>query len=239
MNIKLDVDVLQKYISYGPCTVHSIKGYNATGASLFLQLHASPVVIAGDIPIIAGMECPTVTWFDWFDENGWNLSECSLAISTTQDVYTAPGAGGGLDLTIMVSTHHPACDEDGGSLVTIAGDLTTAVLSREVWAQADGPETLLRLDVVNNSGADAYPIISAVDSPTEVNSAQTVLPVIADSETGTYFFGDGLKPREQVTSAGAHLLRQGCTVACAEERAVGTALIAAGTPFAIRSVRLT
>jgi len=240
MNIKLDINTLTKFLSYGPCIVHSLKGRNPTGASLYLQLHDKPVVLANDVPIIAGMECPTVTWFDWFDQAGWGLSQCTIAVSTTQNLYTAPGAGGGVDFTVVISTDTAACDKTGTSLVTVSGDLTSAVLNRQVWASASGPKKLLRLDVKNNSGSDAYPIISAADSPTAVNSAQTVLPKVVDAATGTYFFGNGgLSPVERVTSAGAHLNRVGCNVACATARAVGTSIIAAGTPFNIRAVYLT
>lgn len=237
MNIKLTSATLTKYLSYGPCIVHSIKGYNATAGDLFIQLHASPVVLAGAVPIIAGMEAPTGQWFDWFDEKGWSLGDCSIAISTTQDTYTAPAAG--VNMTIIISTSTPACDDDGTALTTVVGDLTTLVASREIWAQASGPKHLVRLDIFNDSGDVIYPFISAVDAPATINSAQTGLAVIANGATNAYFFGRaGLSPVERVTSAGAHINRQGCTVVLAADPAVGEA-VAAGASFGIRGVYIT
>lgn len=211
MNASLAAADLTKWVAWGPINVQKIYGRNDSGADLYLQLHQSPVVLVGATPVPNGvLTVPTGQWFDWFFEPGVALSELTIGISTTPLTYTAPGAGLGVTATCLFSSDFAVSNYSG---LTVSGDLTTSVASRQVWADSAGPKKLYRLDVINNNAATTYPYISARDTPAVKNSAQIRLESIAAGATKNYYFGlNGVSPIEQYTSAAAFVTADGCTV---------------------------
>lgn len=192
MNVKLTTATLQKFLAYGRCSIKEVKGFNGTGGDLYIQFHEKPVVLAGDIPKSSGLIATTAQWFDWFYNDGLDLSECSIAISSSQTSYAAPAAG--VDCTVIFETQFPACNEAGTALVTVVGDLTSAVDGLGIWAEAAGPKRLLRLDVKNNDAATRYIVIQSSDAELLTDSTVPGPFAVATGATKTLFFGNGLLP---------------------------------------------
>lgn len=235
MNISLAATDLTKWVAWGPVNVQKIYGRNDSGFELYLQLHQSPVVLAGDVPIPNGvLTVPTGEWFDWFFEPGLQLSELTIACSTTKLLYTAPGAGLGVTATCLFSSDFAVSNFSG---LAVVGDLTTTVASLQVWADAAGPKKLYRLDVVNGAGATTYPYISARNTPAAKNSAQNRLESIAAGVTKSYFFGlNGISPIEQYTSAASTLTADGCTVVFSAAADIATTTLDASADKAVRAI---
>ena len=211
MNVSLAATDLTKHIAWGPIVVNKVWGRNDSGADLYLQLYQAPVVLASAVPDPKGvLTCPTGQWFDWFFENGLSLSELCIGVSTTALTYTAPGAGLGVTGTINFASDFDVASFPG---LTIVGDLTSNVASRQVWADSAGPKRLLALAIKNNNAGTTYPYISAADSPAAKNRAQLNLQGITTGATKFYSFGkDGYKPFEQQQSGTSILDRDGCNI---------------------------
>jgi len=235
MNISLAAADLTKWVAFGPIKVDKIFGRNDSGAELYLQLHQSPVVLANDVPVPNGvLTVPTGEWFDWFFEPGIQLSELTIAVSTTKLLYTAPGAGLGVTATVAFSSAFAVANVSG---LTVTGDLTSAVASLQVWADSAGPKKLYRVDILNGSGDVSYPYVSARDTPSVKNSSQLQLKGIAASETESYFFGlSGYGPVEQYQSGTSTLTADGCTIVCAASPDISSTALDATADKAIRAI---
>jgi len=235
MNISLAATDLTKWVAWGPCNVQKIYGRNDSGADLYLQLHQSPVVLAGATPIPNGvLTVPNGQWFDWFFQPGLALAELTIGVSTTALTYTAPGAGLGVTATCAFSSDFAVVNFSG---LAVSGDLTTGVASRQVWADSAGPKKLYRLDVTNGGASTSYPYISARDTPSAKNSAQERLEGIAAGVTKSYFFGlDGLVLVEQYQSGTSTVTADGCTVVFSASADIATTTLDATTNKNVRAV---
>jgi hypothetical protein len=234
MNISLAAADLTKWVAFGPVKVDKLFGRNDSGAELYLQLHQSPVVLANDVPVPNGvLTVPTGEWFDWFFEPGIQLSELTIAVSTTKLLYTAPGAGLGVTATCLFSSDFAVSNFSG---LAVAGDLTTNVASLAVWADVVGPKRLYRLDVLNN-GNDSYPYISARNSPAAKNSAQNRLETVLSGNLKSYFFGvGGYSPVEQYQSGTSTLTADGCTVVFSASPDIATTTLDATADKSVRAI---
>ncbi len=227
----LATNELTKQIAFGSVKLTKFFGRNSTASDLYLQLHQSPVVLAGAAPVPLGV-LTTVAgqWFDWDFAGGLELSELTVAVSSTEATYTAPATG--VSATIEFES-----DFDWFSGLTVVGDLTTSVANRQVWSDASGPKTLYRLDIVNSSGAATYPYISAGDSPAIKNSAMDSLAGIANGATGTYHFGKGgISPQELQQSGTTFVTADGCTVVLSASPLITTTALTGSNSFAIRAI---
>lgn len=195
MIVSLTETDLTKWVSYGPCRVTLVKGFNNNGTDRYLQLHqrssaASDPLTNGTVPAVKSLHFPASTSATYGSNilGDLPLNELTIAISTTEESYTAPSAGEGLDLTINV---------EGVSLVrdgitTMVGDLATGVSYREIWPDSSGYKRLVRLDIINGSGAPIIPIIQAVINAPEARlskQASRILSAIAIGASRQYFFG--------------------------------------------------
>lgn len=202
MNIAIVAADVTKWIAWGPGKVTHIYGFNNQIVDLFIQLFQSPTVAASDVPAIKALWAPSKAAFDWPFPDGLQFSELLVAPSSSEANYTAVGAGAGLDMTVVIET-----DFLVDATITVAGDLTTGVASRQIWAEASGPKRLLRLDVKNNVGATAYAHISSLDAPSTTDNRPEPLKVL-NATTKNFWFGKaGLVPG---------LLNNGCTIKMAD-----------------------
>lgn len=208
MKVKFLITDEAKWVAYGPCRVVQVFGNNNHTADSFIQFHEKPLagLANGDVPAVASLYAPASAPFDWKPNGTINLSELTIAISSTNVNYTAL-TNTGVDATVIVETDFPVGDD-----TTVVGDLTTGVDHLQVWANADGPKRLLRVDIKNNAGATVYGFAYANDDVGDNEAASNYssgpLKVLA-SETKSFFFGrQGLTPQALVGG----VLRKGCTI---------------------------
>jgi hypothetical protein len=160
---------LTKWVAFGNINIQTISGYNAQGATVYIQLFQIPPLAAGGItastvPAFKSLVCPTVAAFNFnFQASGLALSECLIGLSSTEANYTAVAASSGLDLTMQFDSDYICI---GGE--TVVGDLTTNQQTLQVWTEANGAtarKRLLRVDLNNNDAANAGVLqVYAVDS---------------------------------------------------------------------------
>lgn len=111
-------------------------------------------------------------------ENG-----CVMALSSVQGAYTALVS----TMDLFVTGTSPYDDTDW----TIAGDYNSAAVPLQVWADADGPKKLVRVEVSDLAGAVGpfYAQIHASDTPATDKIVDSFLVELEG--TIDLFFGDG------------------------------------------------
>lgn len=217
MHINLLATDLTKWAAYGPCRVLALYGFNPNtgGGSAddrYIQFHEKPSVASSDVPAVKSLYAPGGTGFSYGPGaiGEITLSELTIAVSTAQASYTAPGAGTALNFTVEIETQFPVTS----GTTTLVGDLTTGVGSRQIWAESAGPKRLLRLDVVNATVAlvPVYPVIQAIDAGA-TDSLGKLIATVASATTKTYHFGrGGGQIEERYKSGTSYLVRRGCTI---------------------------
>lgn len=205
MNISMVITEETKWVSYGLTRVLKVWGYNNNATDdRYIQFHAKPAaaIAANDVPALKSLWCGANAPFYW--EVNCDLSELSIAISSTEVNYTAI-TNTGLDLTAQVESEYLVTSD-----VTLVGDLTSAVASLQVWASASGPKKLLCLYCTNNGGAVSYPTIRASNTNLVGDKTVVILKPLGVGISGTYFFGGGYIPYRKDAAGTEH---KGCTVA--------------------------
>ena len=167
---------LSKWVSFGPCRVTNLTGFNNQATDLYIQLHqqsaaSSSVNVANTtVPTGGSLLAQSKNGFAYFFPNGGiDLNELCIAISTTQPALTLVGANGGIDLVVEVEGPYLV-----NSNIHVVGDLTTNVANLEVWAEAVGPKRLMKLDVINKDAAVRYVIGCAQDNQPAGSKAQFI-----------------------------------------------------------------
>lgn len=208
MRIKLLITDEAKWVAYGPCRVVQVFGNNNHTADNYIQFHEKPLagLAAADVPAYASIFAPASAPFDWKPVDPLFLSELTIAVSSTNVNYTAL-TNQGVDATVIVETDFAVT-----SNTTVVGDLTTSVDHLQVWADADGPKRLLRVDIKNNAASTqygfVYPNDAVGDNEAASNYSSGPLKVLTTA-TKSFFFGrQGLTP--QGLTAG--VVRKGCTI---------------------------
>jgi len=228
--IKMVIADETKWVAWGPCRVLQIFGYNNHTADNYIQFFASPIVTNGDVPAAAALFAPAVAPFSWnFTEPLW-LPELLVGISSSEVNYTAL-TNTGVDMTMLVESDFLVT-----SNTTVVGDLTTGVLEKQIWSEANGastPKKLLRLDFKNNLGATAYPFISPRDTNLLTSSDLMPLGPVADSVTESFFF-NGLSP-SKLSVAGTSYVKGLTVIASAAGSVNGGALVGTNS-FNIRGI---
>lgn len=215
MIYKIPMVLADEYVhaAYGPCRVLGVHGFNNNGADRYLQFHEEfPAALAnGDVPAFKSLWFPagaqSVFGRETFGDSGLSFSELLAAVSSTEVNYTAV-TNTGLDLTIQLDTSNYAVG------MSIAGDLSTGVDSKQIWSVAAGPKKLYRLDITNAAASTIYPFIQAINSiGTDTKATVTkFLPPIPASSSKTYLFGPG---GGQVQNRTTSALQEGCIVGLA------------------------
>ena len=191
MKIKFVLADEAKWVAYGPCRVVQVFGNNNHTADSFIQFHEKPLagLANGDVPAVASIFAPAEAPFDWKPNGVLNFSELTIAISSSNDDYTAL-TNTGVDATVIVETDFPVGDD-----TAVAGDLTTTNKQTQlVWASADGPKRLLRVDVVNADAQAIYMRVSASDAKLTGDTTNVPFAVPASSSKSFYFGRDGIRP---------------------------------------------
>lgn len=230
-NIKMVITDESKWVSYGNTKIHHVFGANNnTSGDVYIQFHAAPVVLAGDVPAVASLFAPAAAPFDWPFTEPIDVSELTIAVSSTQATYTAL-TNTGLDLTAIIETDCPV-----GANTTLVGDLTTGVTARQVWSEASGlsaPKRLLMAEVKNTGGIPVNIFIGADDSVAPSNSTMKGPFLITAGATKKLNFGrDGISPRRQDGAT----LRQGASIYYSEDLAGPVFTFPAGTAINARAI---
>ena len=150
-------------------TLQRIDGY-CNGANTWLQLHDST-----SAPLANAVPKKSVQLFgnDGFSYVFGGQDEICfqsgiyVALSTSEVNYVADVSGTKISGDVTVNNlDHDTSNEAG---LTVVGDLTTGVDFLQVWAEAAsnsaaGAKHLVRLDIINGTGAAAWLQIFATDS---------------------------------------------------------------------------
>jgi hypothetical protein len=177
----------------------------ATG---YLQIFDSAVApSAGDVPmkslaIGAAGELPS--FFETIAPVTLNKG-LFLAVSSTEATYTAQAT----NYDVWGEIEEFETQLNG---TTVAGDLVTGATRLQVWANANGPKRLVRVDVFTDSSAVTYLTIFAKDSASVADGERPLLtiPLKVTSATQTFKFGnDGLFVH---SSEANNTQRIGCTL---------------------------
>jgi hypothetical protein len=161
---------------------------------------------------------------------GQGVGNLICCVSTTSGVFTAATTQT-MDLEVEM-------ESDGYRVLgqSVIGDLTTAVQTLQVWANASGYQHLYRIDATSSygGGTTTYLQLHTVDAPSAGAIPLLYWPV-ADTATIKKTFGDsGLVPWTQVLNAGAAAtINKGCSLFVSTTANTYTA--AAGTPYTIRA----
>lgn len=91
------------------------------------------------------------------------------------------------------------------------GDLTTAVSSKQVWADSAGPKKLRRLQIKNNVASIRYAVVYARDTPNSTSRIVAWRKIAASTNVDWDFGEDGLAPYEKGSDLTEY---DGCTVYC-------------------------
>jgi hypothetical protein len=150
-----------------------------------------------------------------------------LVVSSSQTQLTKD-ASATVDLFADVDEWESSARSQADSF---AGDLSTAVKTLQVWAEASGPKRLKRLQIKNLVASARYAVVYGVDSPAASSRIATWFPVGASANVDIHLgWTGGLSPL-QVQTDGTQ--KQGCTVHCATTLTPGNQ--SSGDDFNIRA----
>lgn len=202
-------------------TVRGISGYfNGAVNSYLLFFDAKAVPANGTVPLRGFPIYPTAPFAQPWTEEFEVSNGLVWAVSTTLATLTISAET--VDVFIEVDS---AYDDTGTST---AGDYTTAIEVLQVWASANGPKKLKRIEItpITGSGNNSYLLLFADDAKTGKIIAVWELTT---NTAHDFFFGDGLVPFSQANG----ILHNGCQLAIS---AVPTGLDAPGVDeFAIKA----
>lgn len=224
MRIKFLITDEAKWVAYGPCRVVQVFGNNNHTADNFIQFHEKPLagLANGDVPAYASLYAPASAPFDWKPVDPLFLSELTIGISSTNTDYTAL-TNTGIDGTVIVETDFAVT-----SNTTVVGDLTTSNIKElAVWASADGPKRLLRLDVINGDAVPIYARISASDTKLTGDTSNIPREIGASATKSFYFGRQGFSPFRIDNATGTE--HKGCSIFLLNSNDPGSGLIAVPT----------
>lgn len=222
-----------------PCCVRKVYGFcfGTAGVTYFLHIFDTYAVPANGTSPLRSLQLIGQDGFSYsFEETEINTTTTlSLALSSTDSTYTAVTDGAVVDLqgeVDQIEMNFPSTSS--------VGDLTTGVGSLQVWSEAAGtsaPKKLLRLEVTNNSGDAAYPIVTFTDSFSLTDTTAISLEGstrsggLADGTTKAYSFGRG----QFMFKNDAGTIRKGCTIRFSSTPVIPYVEIA-GTSFNVRAI---
>lgn len=202
--------------------VLKLEGYKDGGTSRYLQIHdalqapadtAVPLrekIVYGDAPFFWLFDVQTLQLVNGLYVCLSDTKEAKTLSSDTMDVYAE------IDQPVRV--------------VTVVGNLTTAVAQRELWNNAAGPNRLQRLDVVNQSAENRWFFV-AQDSVS--STPFRILGPVAAAASKSYFFGTGGTDPSQVING---TLTKGCTIYASDQGPADGFQAPAGNDVTIRGI---
>lgn len=204
--------VASKVVKTFAMSVSRIRGYSA--ADGWLQVFDLKAVPASGTGVIPKRSYPiyTTAAFDIMlaDEPLDFLIGCTIAMSSTEGTYTALAST--MDLFVTGTSHI-----DDTDWLTV-GDYTINDSVLQVWADADGPKKLVRLEVSDTSSlGPVYVQVHAGDTPATDKIVASFL--MSDAGSVDFFFGEGFSPLRIVNG----VTYDGCTIAISDSQNTYTA----------------
>ena len=204
--------VASKVVKTFAMTATRIRGYCNTANEWLHVFDAKTVPATGTVPK-RSYPIYTTAPFDIMlaDEPLDFANGMVVAISSTQATFTA--SANTMDLFV---TGESSIDDTGW---TVAGDYTTADEVLQVWADADGPKKLVRLEVSDKASAIGpfFVQVHAADAPaTDKIVASFECPASGSLDL---FFGGGLDVLRTTMAA----RYDGCTIALSATESTYTA----------------
>ena len=202
------LDVLSAVVRTNSCKLRSFHGvYDHASNNYFLQLFdAKAVPTNGAVPKRRWPLYAAAPFGPFSDDLDISLSVGMVfAVSSTEDTLTIAAAGNEIDLFVDGEAY---VDETGWTTV---GDYTTGAAGLQVWAEADGPKKLTRLEFtyLSGGGGSVWAFIYATDAGT-ANTYVQVIPLTPGVSNDFSFGDDGFVPFHQ-TAAGVKQV--GCFIA--------------------------
>ena len=229
------------WLHFGPNRVRTIEGYNPSG-DLFLQLFDLPSpsnspITTGAIPR-ESLQLQGTNSFKWDFNDGIDFSrDLSVAVSTTQASYTAPGAGAGANVSIIHDGPYPVLASSGAPyVVSDVGDYSTPIDHLQVWTEAAGAtagKILRRIDYRPNAALQKYLVGYAVDTPLASSKPLFIIsiPASANGQDLQFHAGAGNPIFAQLAD---FTLKAGLTINIAATTVPGA--VTAGTPGVMRAI---
>lgn len=191
----------------GSYVLRAIRANSSVAADRWIQVFAGTAVPAnGTVPLFAPLLLPNIyiTAEDYLEGRIVPTDGIVIAVSSTRDTLTVDAAAV-CDITVEIDEFELPI---AGS--TVVGDITTAVKSRIIWAEAAGPKTLLKVETNRGAGAALFIQLFPEDGPAEGAVPLMSWP-FASGESKVLHFGNnaGLVPYRQSAAA---VKRQGCTL---------------------------
>lgn len=170
------------WIAWGRTRVTQVFGMNNQGSIVYIQLfdqtpQANGHMAAGSVPKIKSLQCLANAPF--FFTVDLTLEELMVALSTTEVNYTAVGAAGGLDMTVVCDTDYLCTGNE-----VIVGDTTTALNTKAIFAAAQ--HRLLKLQAIEQLGANRF---LAIGGATVMPPGQERILLLKANANTTYLFG--------------------------------------------------
>lgn len=165
--------VVSSVVTTSTMQIDRVQGYFRGAVASWLQFHDAKALPAnGAVPIKSFLQ-PTTSAFHWgFDPGELVVSNGLVVVmSTTEGTLTASA-----EVSDFLVDGEQTFDDTGASTT---GDYTTAVQTRNIWLQANGPKRLLRLEftALTGAGSTLYAKIFAHDSPSFVTSQRPLVTI--------------------------------------------------------------
>ena len=222
MNPVTSIGAAALQVSKQPVNVLRVRGnFNGSTADRWLMLFDAITTPAdGTAPAIAAIPLyQSSPFFAEFEIGALAFKHgCYACVSTTQATKTL--SADTMDITVELDAPELPT---GASL---AGDLTTGVNSLSVWATANGPKKLLKLEVDNTGGADNYIMLFATDSPSNGDTPIMQWTLAANAVlTGDKALTFGKAGFDVYSRNDTGALSKGCTIAISSTTGTLTAIV--------------
>ncbi len=222
-----------------PVTIFDIEGESVSaGAALYIQLLGTAAPVSGTtvplysrlaVPAAAsagnngfsftyrpiGLDTSTMAFPESAILGGSNASPVYIAISSTDNVYTAVAAS--TQVTVDIEDTYLEIPNQ-----VITGDNTTGVDYLAVYTDPNAAKRLVQFQVTNNNGATAYLQLTARVAGVDIPIQEWTL---TSGQTLTQRFGSGWAIYSQDTNGVIHT---GCYITGSSTPAVFTPTIASG-----------
>lgn len=152
-------------VTPGPFTIKALQCSSGTGADRWLQIHSGTDVPAnGTVPLFTPLLVPNAYVSEELYPDGRTVIYGGLVavISSTRNTLTVDVAAT-VDITVDVEEFEFRSPVP----LAVSGDYTTSVKQLQMWTEAQGPKTLIMLEMRNSSGGTIYAQLFAKDSPAE------------------------------------------------------------------------
>lgn len=182
-------------------TVQRIDGY-CNGANTWLQLFDLTAAPAANAVPYKSLQLFGNDGFSYVFSGKDELmfqNGIYVALSTSEVNYVADASGTLVSGDITLNNlDHAAVAE---TALTTAGDLTTSVDSRTIWAHALGSsKKLVRLDIINGTAAVAYLMLFCKAAPSDGDKPVISIPLLQSSAVQVKHFGAPGSPMLQTVA---------------------------------------